>query len=98
MHDPASVLRDAARLAPDVFILDIGLPGIDGYELARRLRQDAASAGALFVALTGYGQAGDRALSRQAGFAHHLVKPVDPAQLLELIERAGAGAAGNPAQ
>jgi CheY-like chemotaxis protein len=87
MHDPASVLRDAARLAPDVFILDIGLPGMDGYALARRLRQMAAGAGALFVALTGYGQAGDRALSRQAGFDHHLVKPVDPAQLLELLER-----------
>jgi PAS domain S-box-containing protein len=86
MHHPAAALRDAGGIAPDALILDIGLPGMDGYTLARSLRQDPACAGALYIALTGYGQANDRALSRQAGFDHHLVKPVDAGQLLELLE------------
>jgi CheY-like chemotaxis protein len=69
-----------------VFILDIGLPDMTGYELARRLRRDARHAQAVFVALTGYGQQRDRELSRQAGFDHHLVKPVDIRQLKELVQ------------
>jgi PAS domain S-box-containing protein len=76
---------------PDVFILDIGLPDIDGYELVRRLRALApADSTARYVALTGYGQAHDRVLSRTAGFDHHFVKPVDLGALLEVIGAAGA--------
>ncbi len=72
----------------DAFILDIGLPGMDGYELTRRLRADPATAKALIIALTGYGQEHDRILSKTAGFDHHLVKPVDLQKLNELLSSA----------
>jgi signal transduction histidine kinase/CheY-like chemotaxis protein len=74
----------------EVFILDIGLPDMTGYELARRLRRQSVHAGAVFVALTGYGQERDRELSSQAGFEHHLVKPADIAKLAEILARAAA--------
>jgi CheY-like chemotaxis protein len=70
---------------PQVFVLDIGLPGIDGYELARRLRALTSATGATLIALTGYGQPQDRERSKAAGFDHHLEKPVDPVRLLALI-------------
>jgi CheY-like chemotaxis protein/anti-sigma regulatory factor (Ser/Thr protein kinase) len=84
-EDGASGLALAAERATDVFILDIGLPDIDGYELARRLRTGGAGRDALLVALTGYGQAHDRLLSKVAGFDHHFVKPVDIAALNAVI-------------
>jgi CheY-like chemotaxis protein len=62
---------------PDVVFLDIGLPGMDGYEVARRMRQRPGGADLRLVALTGYGQASDRQRSREAGFDTHLVKPVE---------------------
>jgi PAS domain S-box-containing protein len=95
--DPASALRAAQRERYDALVVDIGMPGMDGYELARRLRAGGASSGALLIALTGYGQLHDRVQSRQAGFDAHLVKPVDTADLLRLLEgcmRRRAGAAG----
>jgi PAS domain S-box-containing protein len=88
--DPRSALAAAPAAAPDVFILDIGMPGMDGYELARRLRALPACSNALYIALTGYGQEGDRELSRQAGFEHHFVKPVDAGQLLEVLRQRAA--------
>jgi PAS domain S-box-containing protein len=88
--DPRSALAAAPAAAPDVFILDIGMPGMDGYELARRLRALPACRNALYIALTGYGQEGDRELSRQAGFEHHFVKPVDAGQLLEALRQRAA--------
>jgi CheY-like chemotaxis protein len=91
-HDAPGALAAADRFAPDVALLDIGLPVMDGYELARRLRGVRAPSPA-FVALTGYGQEHDRQRSRDAGFAEHLVKPVDAAQLLAVIGRV----AGPPA-
>ena len=91
-HDSHDALAQAAQAWPDVFILDIGLPDIDGYALARRLRDAAAKRadrrGATLLALTGYGQAHDRVLAKSAGFDHHFVKPVDLAPLVEIIERA----------
>jgi len=63
--------------APDVVFLDIGLPGMDGYEVARRLRERLGMAAPRLVAVTGYGQAGDRQRSREAGFDAHLVKPAE---------------------
>jgi len=87
-HDGASVLRLAQARHFDVYILDIGLPGMDGYELARRLRASADTAPARLLALTGYGKAEDRQRALDAGFDHHLVKPVDlPALLALLAER-----------
>jgi CheY-like chemotaxis protein len=67
----------AAEFAPEVVLLDIGLPGMDGYEVARRLRAMPASAGAFLVAMTGYGSDEDRAHAKEAGFDEYLVKPVD---------------------
>jgi CheY-like chemotaxis protein len=76
---------------PDVALLDLGLPELDGYEVARRVRATPQLNGIRLVALTGYGQAGDCQRTQAAGFDHHLVKPVD----LSLLERAlAAGAAG----
>jgi len=89
-EDASSTLRAPETEGTEVFILDIGLPDMTGYELARRLRRLPAHQGAVFVALTGYGQERDRELSRQAGFDHHLVKPVDIAKLAQILARAGA--------
>jgi two-component system CheB/CheR fusion protein len=72
---------------PDVAILDLGLPEMDGFEIARRLRRDPRHAGVCLIALTGYGQASDRAVAREAGFDEHLVKPVQGEQLLTLLEQ-----------
>ncbi|MFC5551344.1 hybrid sensor histidine kinase/response regulator [Massilia aerilata] len=89
-EDASTTLRAPEAEGTEVFILDIGLPDMTGYELARRLRRQPVHAGAVFVALTGYGQERDRELSRQAGFDHHLVKPVDIAKLAQILARAGA--------
>jgi CheY-like chemotaxis protein len=73
-----------------VVALDIGLPGMDGYEVARRLRQLPEVNGALLVALSGYGQEEDRRRSREAGFDAHLLKPVGWATLQPVLARLGA--------
>jgi PAS domain S-box-containing protein len=86
-EDGKHALRMADGLSIDVFILDIGLPGMDGYELARRLRASAAGREAQLVALTGYGKAEDRLLAIAAGFDHHLVKPVDIGALAPVLVR-----------
>jgi two-component system CheB/CheR fusion protein len=79
------VLERARDEKPEVILLDIGLPTLDGYELARRLRQAPETASATLIALTGYGREEDRCRSHQAGFDHHLVKPVDPERLSSLL-------------
>jgi len=76
-------VAEARRLMPDVALIDIGLPGIDGYEVARRIRADVP--GARLVAVTGYGQPDDLERARAAGFDVHLVKPVDPQQLQQVL-------------
>jgi len=83
-EDGPSAIDEAHSYHPDVVLLDIGLPGMDGYEVARRLRQ-ADLNGVLLVALTGYGQEEDRRRSHEAGFDLHLTKPVDPQELQRLI-------------
>jgi CheY-like chemotaxis protein len=70
---------------PDICILDIGLPELDGNELARRLRAEPGTANAVLVALTGHAQEQDREKALAAGFHHHLAKPVDAGKLLVLI-------------
>lgn len=84
-HDGLSGLETIARFGPDVALLDIGLPGIDGYELARRIRATPSLSRIRLVALTGYGQKGDRERARAAGFDVHLTKPVDPSLLDHLL-------------
>jgi signal transduction histidine kinase len=81
-HHGQLALEVATRVGPDVILLDIGLPGLDGFNVCRRLRQHAMTAGARIIAVTGYTQEEDRRRSREAGFDAHLVKPVD----LEALE------------
>jgi two-component system CheB/CheR fusion protein len=84
-HSGAAALDLADSYQPDVVLLDIGMPGMDGYEVARRIRRQPRTAGAMLVALTGYGQENDLERSRAAGFNFHLVKPVDLASLQALL-------------
>jgi signal transduction histidine kinase len=79
-------LRLAAEQLPDVALVDIGLPGIDGYEVARRLRADPATRGLRLIALTGYGQESDQRRALEAGFDAHLVKPVELNRLMQVLE------------
>ena len=94
-HDGIEALEQAERFAPDTVLLDIGLPRLDGYEVARRLREQPQRH-YLLIALTGWGQDEDRARARAAGFDHHLVKPVDLDQLGRILAAGGqAGAEGS---
>ncbi|HEX6721323.1 MAG TPA: ATP-binding protein, partial [Burkholderiaceae bacterium] len=85
-RDGAQAIAEAQSFAPEVVLLDVGLPQLDGYQVARRLRQLAQTRHALIVGLTGYGMPADRQRGREAGFDHHLLKPADPADLRKLIE------------
>jgi PAS domain S-box-containing protein len=99
-YDGPAALAAARRSRPEVVLLDIGLPGLDGYEVARRLRRDPALAGVQLVALSGYGTESDRRRGAEAGFDAHLVKPVDlPAlrRLLAADPRAGRSPEGGAA-
>jgi CheY-like chemotaxis protein len=78
-------LQMAIEFVPDFAFLDIGLPKLNGYELARQLHQQPALQACVLVAVTGWGQEDDRRRARDAGFDHHLVKPVEPEQILEVI-------------
>ena len=84
-HDSLRALERAGSLRPDAALLDIGLPEMDGNELARRLRADVQTAGIVLIAVTGYGQEQDRRTAMEAGFDHHLVKPVDMDRLAGLL-------------
>lgn len=84
-YDGESALRTAQAGLPEVVLMDIGLPKMDGYEVARRLRASPAGRGVLLVALTGWGQEEDRRRSREAGFDHHMTKPVDLDALQQLL-------------
>jgi PAS domain S-box-containing protein len=85
-YDGRGALETAAKYRPDAVFLDIGLPGMDGYEIAERLRELPESARTVLVAITGYGQDEDRRRSREAGIDHHLVKPVSPETLHKLLD------------
>ena len=86
-HDGEGAIEAVRRFRPEVVLMDIGLPGMDGYDVARRLRQDGElSAGiVLLAAVTGYAEDEAKRRSREAGFDHHLVKPVDPDAVLALL-------------
>jgi CheY-like chemotaxis protein len=75
-HDGVEVVEQARRHKPDVVLMDVGMPHLNGYEATRRIREQAWGAGMTIIALTGWGQDHDRALSREAGCDGHLVKPV----------------------
>jgi CheY-like chemotaxis protein len=86
-YDGEDALAKAAGLQPSIAILDIGMPRMDGYELARRLRADPQHDGLALVALTGWGQDSDRERIASAGFDRHLLKPVDIAELTQTLSR-----------
>ncbi|HWA98498.1 MAG TPA: ATP-binding protein [Pirellulales bacterium] len=94
-HDGHAALEMARIFRPEVVLLDIGLPGLNGYEVAARLRQDLITAEAMIVALTGYGQLEDRRRSSEAGFDEHLVKPVSVTKLEVLFARGAPSAPGH---
>jgi PAS domain S-box-containing protein len=87
-HDAYGALDNATRDAPDVALLDIGLPGLDGNALAQRLRANPATAAITLVAITGYGQELDRQRALASGFDHHLVKPINTADLAAVLDSA----------
>ena len=88
-HDGHDALKLAQEKTPVMLFLDIGLPDMDGYELAKRLRQLRETASSVLVAVTGYGQPEDKDQALRAGFDHHLVKPVNLATVLNLVEKLG---------
>jgi len=92
-YDAASALEWAAFERPDAFILDIGLPDMNGYELARRLRALPEFTTTMLIALTGYGQLQDKARAREAGFDLHIAKPAEPEAILAALAMIGGGAA-----
>ena len=84
-HDGEEAIALAMQVEPEIVLLDIGLPRINGYDVARKIRESSWGRRALLVALTGWGQEDDRKLSGAAGFNHHLVKPVSPESLVIVL-------------
>jgi len=93
-HDGRAALAALEAHRPDVALLDIGLPGLNGYEVCKQVRAQAWGRDMVLIALTGWGQEDDRRRSREAGFDDHLVKPVDYAALVTLLR--SLSAAGHP--
>ncbi len=85
-HDGIEALEAAANFKPEIMLLDIGLPKLNGFEVCRRIREQPWGKGIVIAALTGWGQEADRRRSREAGFDHHLVKPIEMAALKKLVE------------
>jgi CheY-like chemotaxis protein len=94
-HDGAAALALAATFRPQIVLLDIGLPRLDGYEVAGRLRAADETKDALLVALTGFGREADKARALDSGFDEHLVKPATLEQLQQLLRLGGPSACGN---
>ena len=88
-YNARKALELAAEKAPEVCILDIGLPDVDGNELARRLREHPTTTKSILIAVTGYCQQSDRQQTLAAGFDHHLVKPVDTKKLAAILADIG---------
>lgn len=90
-HHRAHALEQAAAHPPRAAFIDMGLPAMDGYELVQRLRSSPVTAGAVYVALKGYGQEADRGKALRTGFDEHMVKPAEPQRLLSLLDRVPPG-------
>jgi CheY-like chemotaxis protein len=84
-YDGYAAIKLTSEFRPDAVVLDIGLPGIDGYEVARRLRAQPAGDRLIIIAASGYGQKEDQQRSLAAGCDRHLTKPIDPVQLTDLL-------------
>jgi PAS domain S-box-containing protein len=89
-HDGPTALEAARAFQPEVVLLDIGLPGLDGYQVAAQLRKEGCGSTTRIIAITGYGHEEDRRRSREAGFDHHLVKPIDFKSLVTLLAQSAA--------
>ncbi len=89
VHNGQEAVEAAERMRPDLALLDIGMPGLNGYEAARRIRQRPGGEGVVLVAVTGWGQDDDKRKAAEAGFDRHLTKPVDPQALEEILAKAG---------
>jgi PAS domain S-box-containing protein len=98
VHDGRAALEAARANLPDIMLIDIGLPGMNGYELAQAIRREATLARIILVALTGYGRPEDKAQALSAGFDYHLVKPVDLQALGDLVARPAPGRGSIPTQ
>lgn len=91
-HDGAQALERATIFAPDVVLLDLELPEVNGYEVARALRGRPEGAGLLLIAISGFGRDRDRAAALDAGFDYHLTKPADPDEVIRLVAQRRGGA------
>jgi len=91
----SEVQRLVRDFDPDVALIDIGMPGMTGYDAAREIRQEFGKARPMMIAITGWKQSSDRILAKLAGFDHHMAKPFDPKALLELIAPLAAGSAAS---
>ncbi|HYL87306.1 MAG TPA: response regulator [Burkholderiales bacterium] len=89
----SEIMRMVRDFDPDVALIDIGMPGMNGYDAAREIRQEFGKARPKLVAITGWKQSSDRILAKLAGFDHHVPKPFDPAALLDLIAPPSNGSA-----
>ena len=87
-HDGPTGLDQAKKSKPEIVLLDIGLPGMDGYQVAAHLRREETVKDATLIAISGYGQEEDRRLAKEAGFDHHLVKPIVSDELIKLLREA----------
>jgi len=87
-HDGNAALAEAEIFQPAIVLLDLGLPDLDGYEVARRIRALPCGGKLLLVAISGWGRDEDREQSKHAGFDHHLIKPVDPDVLIQIVREA----------
>jgi len=85
VHDGPAALEMIPSYAPSVVLLDIGMPGMDGYDVARRIREQPEGQDLMLIALTGWGQEEDRRRTSEAGFDHHLLKPADVSALKSLF-------------
>jgi CheY-like chemotaxis protein len=94
-YDGPDAIQEAASYRPDFIVLDVGMPTLDGYEAARRIRSEPWSNGVVLVALTGWGQEEDRARAQNAGFDFHLTKPANPEALAKLLAGDGLSHEGS---
>ena len=85
VYDGVAALAAAGDMNPDVVVMDIGMPGMDGYDAARMMRQLPGGDAIVLIALTGWGQPADKSRASEAGFNHHLIKPVDYDTLLNCV-------------
>jgi len=96
VRDGLQALRAAEALHPEVALLDVGMPGLSGYEVARRLRTQDWGRAMLLIAVTGWGQPADRMRAEAAGFDHHVVKPFEPEELEALLAAPDGEAPAGP--